>query len=225
MLRYLRPGDHFADVGANVGAYSVFAATFVGNIGITAVEPDSPTRERLRENLALNGVLDPLISDCVLGDHTGTITFSSGRDSLNSIVDPAEEGAVTLPMTTLDSLLERTPAVVKIDVEGAEQEVLKGATEMLSAAEPPALIMELNGLCERFGASPASIRKLLAGFGYKLYEYDGTANRLTVFESDGYPPGKNVIALSSSAATKERLDQLDSGTNYRVPISIEIDRG
>lgn len=225
MLRYLRPGDHFVDVGANIGAYSVFAARIVGDVQVTAVEPDLQARERLIENLALNSIDRPTISDHVLGDKVGSVTFSSGRDTLNSIVDGESVGGVTLPMTTLDELAEPVPALVKIDVEGAEQEVLKGAGATLSADSPPALIMELNGLCERFGASPRSIRELLAGYGYALYEYDGTADRLDEFTGDGYPAGKNVIALHSVDDAKRRL--AESPINARLamlPIGATIER-
>ena len=53
-LRYLRPGDHFVDVGANVGVFSTLVGTRIPGVRITAVEPFPPVREDLLANLALN---------------------------------------------------------------------------------------------------------------------------------------------------------------------------
>ena len=55
-LRYLRPGDHFVDVGANVGVFSAMVGTRIAGVRITAVEPFPPMVEELEDNLALNGL-------------------------------------------------------------------------------------------------------------------------------------------------------------------------
>lgn len=226
VLRYMRPGERFVDVGANIGAYSAFVATFVPGAQITAVEPDSTSRKRLLENFELNAIVGATVSEKVLGDHEGEITFSSGRDTLNSIVDPSAPDSVTLPMTTLDALVPDSPALLKIDVEGAELQVLSGAERILTGENPPALVMELNGLCERFDITPKLTRNFLARFGYEMFEFDGTQSRLTSFTGDGYPAGKNIIALHAGSDAEARLANSPLGVDLNaLKITVDVERG
>ncbi len=66
-VRFLRADDHFVDVGANVGTYSVFAAAFAPGVRVTSVEPGDAARRRLTENLALNGLaVDRVVSSAIV---------------------------------------------------------------------------------------------------------------------------------------------------------------
>ena len=225
-VRFLRADDHFVDVGANVGTSSVFAAAFAPGVRVTSVEPGDAARRRLTENLALNGLAVDRVVSSAIGPTQGHARFTIGQDTLNSLAEDVAPDTVEVDVTTLDALTAGDrPALVKIDVEGAELEVLKGAIEVLRSKPSPTLIMELNGLCERFGASPTMIRDHLARFGYTLYEYDGRSNELTPFTADGLPDSKNVIATNDVDGVRKRLN---GDRNWQdlsnVPISARLQR-
>lgn len=225
-VRFLRANDHFVDVGANVGTYSVLAATFVPGVQVTSVEPGETARMRLTENLALNGLAVDRVVNSAVGPKRGSAYFTTGLDTQNSLADDSAPDAVEVAVTTLDELTAgRMPALVKIDVEGAELDVLRGGEHLLASKPAPTIIIELNGLCEQFGASPTMIRDHLARFGYTLYEYDGRSNELTPFAADVLPDGNNVIATNDVDGVRERLD---GDRNWQdlsnVPISARLQR-
>ena len=133
-LSFLRPGDHFVDVRANVGVFSTLVGTRIPDVRITAVEPFPPVRADLEANLALNQ-LDVAVVDSALSDAEGEATFEVlDRDVLNRLAAPASGGkagprGITVPVTTLDQLVGGDPpALVKIDVEGSELSVMRGAS-------------------------------------------------------------------------------------------------
>ncbi|MCL5445113.1 MAG: FkbM family methyltransferase [Actinobacteria bacterium] len=127
--RHLQPGDLFVDVGANVGTYSVLAASL--GASVVAVED---TAALLRENIELNGFNTVEVVQAAAGAVPGSVRYTSGLDSVNRI---DSTGAVEVEMVTLDQLIgSRTVAGLKVDVEGFELEVLKGATSALSRPRP-----------------------------------------------------------------------------------------
>ena len=111
-LRYLRPGDHFVDVGANVGVFSTLVGTRIPGVRITAVEPFPPVREELEANLALNH-LEVTVVGGALSDTAGEATFEVlDRDALNRLApgsastpSGSEHSVITVPVTTLDDLV------------------------------------------------------------------------------------------------------------------------
>src|SRR5690606_16689638 len=117
-----RPGELFADIGANAGAYAVLAASTAG-ARVIAVEPVPDTLARLRANVVLNGLGSVVrVEACVLSSESGTVRFTSGCDTTNRVVSgDATRGAPELPARTADELFAgERPAVMKIDVEGHE---------------------------------------------------------------------------------------------------------
>ncbi len=96
-LRYLRPGDHFVDVGANVGVFSTLVGTRIPGVRITAIEPFPPVREDLLANLALNDLSSDVVDvvDSAVSDTAGEATFEVlDRDVLNRLAPGA---APTVP--------------------------------------------------------------------------------------------------------------------------------
>ena len=129
VLHVLRDGDHFLDVGANVGSYTVLAAGGVG-ARTTAVEPIPSTFGHLRRNVLLNGLSDRVRCwQGGLSDEDTILRFSSDLDTVNHVLTEHESmPAVEVPVTRLDDLVgDDVPTVIKIDVEGHERAVLLGA--------------------------------------------------------------------------------------------------
>lgn len=232
-LRYLRPGDHFVDVGANVGVFSTLVGTRIPDVRITAVEPFPPVREDLVANLALNG-LDVTVVDAAVSDTAGTATFEVlDRDVLNRLASPGTSGTradpgpgagaagISVPVTTLDELVGADPpALVKIDVEGSELLVMRGARRLLSIpGTAPVLLFEHAGHGTHFGITPAQVRQFLAELGYRIYLLDG---RLTPWESETQPPTPNVIACRDLAAVWDRLGT-PGGAPATAPVPVAVD--
>ena len=120
----LAPGDLFLDVGANVGTYTVNAASL--RASVIAFEPAHDTAALLRENVALNGYDDVEVVEAAIGAAEGAVHFTTGLDSVNRVDD---HGGAAVAMVMLGSVIsDRTVAGMKVDVEGFEIDVLRGAT-------------------------------------------------------------------------------------------------
>jgi FkbM family methyltransferase len=226
-LRYLRPGDHFVDVGANVGVFSTLVGTRIPGVRITAVEPFPPVREDLLANLALND-LDVTVVDRAVSDVAGEATFEVlDRDVLNRLAPPdhhddghAGPTRITVPVTTLDELVGGDPpALMKIDVEGSELLVMKGARRLLSTtAQSPVLLFEHAGHCAHFGITPAEVRAFLTEVGYGIYLLDG---ELSPWHSDDLPPTLNVVACRDVTAVRARLGA-PGGAPAVPPVRVDV---
>lgn len=192
-LHVLREGDLFLDVGANVGSYSVLAGKVAG-ARVVAFEPVPATFEALRHNLALNA-LDGLVSArrLALGARASSVRFSTDRDCMNAVVTAEYSGAsVEVQVVPLDDLPEAAHASLwKVDVEGFEEEFLKGAGRTLAEAPPAAIIMEMR--------SPW-IEQCLGARGFRRRSYD-LATRLL---SDPVPGRANDLWVRDEAFVAAR---------------------
>lgn len=138
--RDVRPGDVVFDVGANLGAYTLLFAQWVGPTGrVFAFEPAAAPFAGLNALLAENGVSSRVtaVSAAVSGAE-GTVTFlADAADGETRITTREGAGTVTVPITTIDVVCRREgmiPRLIKIDAEGAELDVLQGARETIAAA-------------------------------------------------------------------------------------------
>jgi FkbM family methyltransferase len=144
----LRPGGVFVDVGANVGWFSMAVAAHRPSSTVWAVEPLPATADRLAANVAAAELAHVVVHRVLLGAAAGTAELVATVDSAFAHVSGAgrttrtgrREPTVACPVTTLDRLWAAAgrPRVdaVKIDVEGAEPEVLAGAGTLLRACGP-----------------------------------------------------------------------------------------
>lgn len=135
----LRPGGTVMDVGANVGFYTLLAARYVGEKGaVLAVEPNERNISFLRRHVALNLAANVTVVGAAAGGTDGTARFSPGVHALMGHL--TEDGSETVVLRSLDSLQQelglRPVSVMKIDVEGAEAEVLAGAERILTNDRP-----------------------------------------------------------------------------------------
>jgi FkbM family methyltransferase len=190
----LREGGLFVDVGANVGTYTLWAAE--QGAEVIAVEPAADTFSLLEENIALNGYQVTAVR-AAAGDHCGTARFTAGLDAGNSL---APDGPVVTELITVDSLIGgRTAAGMKVDVEGFEIDVLRGAARALADRRIGLIQIEWNQASVfAVGDDRRPIAELLAGYGYRLYRPD-EAGRLAPVCDLGF--GADVFATSDPRVT------------------------
>jgi FkbM family methyltransferase len=171
----LTPGCVFFDVGANFGYYSLTVAqSLKGNCRVQAFEPNPRTRDRLLWNVAANAMSKVVtVQPVALSDCAGTATLivrgdNSGAARLGTDSPGVSVNVTSLDLFCLEQSIDRID-VIKIDVEGYEVKVLRGALEILERVKP-ALIVEFwpPGL-SRAAATVDDISKLLLENGYKLY--------------------------------------------------------
>jgi FkbM family methyltransferase len=175
VLHALRADDLFVDVGANVGAYTVLAAAAVGATCVS-FEPGAAACAALMRNIRENHVdgRTQLIQAAV-GASEGTVAFTSRLDTVNHVLseDSDESGATLVPMTTLDAALEgRHPALIKIDVEGFESQVVRGAARTLQNDTVLAVIMETNDSGRNFGFDPHDLHDTMIRYGFTACRYN-----------------------------------------------------
>ncbi len=179
--RWVSPGMHLVDVGANMGCYTLAALHFGGEASrVLAVEPCGAARRILGANVELAGASSRVtVAPVALGSSEGVGAFlTAGPRALYQLV-PAEEtrlDAVRVPVVTLDDLLARTgfvPTHLKIDVEGCEGDVLAGARATLRKCRP-IVFLELHGaLLRGAGRDPEGVLARLIEDGYERFEFQG----------------------------------------------------
>jgi FkbM family methyltransferase len=148
VVAFLEPGDHFVDVGANIGYYTLLAARRVGPAGkVTAFEPYPPVRERLQRNIALNRLENVEIIASCAGEMNGQTYLAAPKHASNAgtaTMQRAPAGdSIEVAVVRLDEALPGPPpALIKVDVEGNEASVFAGAKAWLSAEEGPTILFE-----------------------------------------------------------------------------------
>jgi FkbM family methyltransferase len=203
VLHLLRPGDHFLDVGANVGSYTVLAAGAVG-ASVTCVEPIPATFAKLQRNIGLNGLSTTVNAwQGGLSDAAGTLRFTEDLDMVNHVVAEAEIAhSVAVPVTTLDDLVgDNVPVLIKIDVEGHERAVLLGASATLADRCLLAVVMETNGSGARYGVGDEQLSGLMLAYGFAAYGYDPFGRRLI----DAKYGDGNTVFVRDRALVEVRL--------------------
>jgi FkbM family methyltransferase len=152
--RFLNPGDLFVDVGANVGLHTIAAARAMQGIGkIIAFEPFEVTKRLLEKTAWINGFSEMVeVHHAAVSHQSGHeelfLGATSGHHSLYASEGPHQFPSVQVPTVRLDDVIGKDDAVslLKIDVEGAELDVIRGAVEVIRNNPDLALIVE-------FGAS------------------------------------------------------------------------
>jgi FkbM family methyltransferase len=194
---FLSAGAVLVDVGANYGIYSLAASRLVGASGrIFAFEPARSTFSVLEKNIALNRIANVQPVCLALSDGTGEGRLYHHVDSSrNSLMGGASaQEAEVVQVSTLDrALLELgAPRVdfVKIDAEGADELVCRGALDTLQKDLPVVMFEHLPAARVELPASGAG--SVLAGLGYEFHKMDGA--RPVRIESKGLPEG-NIVAV------------------------------
>jgi FkbM family methyltransferase len=177
MLPHLKPGSVFVDVGANIGFYTLLAASRVGPVGrVIAFEPSQADCDLIEASVRRNGFTNVVVHRAAAADEVGTIGYRQRASSSNGIVSKrAGTDAQRVSAVTLDSVLRHEPRidVIKMDVEGAEGLVLAGMTDVLEAHRP-VLFSEFSaaGLRHVSHVSGSEFLGLLASRNYDVFGLD-----------------------------------------------------
>jgi FkbM family methyltransferase len=163
-----RPATVVFDIGANVGIYTLLFADRVGPAGrVVAFEPAPRNVAYLRKHLALNSVSNVEIVDAAVSDAVGSSSFDDTADSCAGRLEST--GALRVRTTTIDHFVQGSglhPSLIKIDVEGAEGDVLHGALKTLNELRPTILIATHSHAVKR------TCTDILVAYGYDIQQLE-----------------------------------------------------
>jgi len=180
--RLLAQGMTVLDIGAHHGFYSLLASVKVGPTGlVVAFEPSPREREKLLRNLAMNGYTNVRVEECALADAAGEqdlIVVGGINTGCNSLRRPDVKeptSAVAVQVETLDGYLSGHPLpaidFIKLDAEGAELAILKGAENLLQQRPRPVIQCELEEIRTRpWGYHPREVMALLDTMDFRWFQ-------------------------------------------------------
>jgi len=207
--RVLAAGDTVVDIGACFGYHAMNAALRVGNAGrVCAIEPQPDIFATFRENVIANSL--NIEADCLaLSEEEGVLELHRFSDlgfanTSMSTLNRANYETLRCPTTTLDNYaatknLENI-TLIKVDVEGAELSVLKGANCLLDSRQPPMWVLEINmETAQACGYHPNDLLEALRSKGYSFYRVvwgKFVRNIQRVEKCDGGCHGDNILCVS-----------------------------
>jgi len=187
----LGPGAVFYDVGSNVGFFTLIAARRVGDLGqVHAFEAVPDVARALRRNVERNRFANVTVHECAVGAAEGVVDLFLSSHPGGATISERDRPrnhtrTITTRVTTLDDVVDagaRPPDLLKVDVEGAELDVLEGATRVIDRARPVVVCEVDDADARRAETKTEAVRGFLAGRGYGV-------TRL----GDAYPDGRSVV--------------------------------
>ncbi|HUN36312.1 MAG TPA: FkbM family methyltransferase [Trebonia sp.] len=211
----VRPGDRCVDVGANVGVHTIRLAKLAGQQGeVIAIEPDPQIMRRAQRNVELNGLETVRLVNAAASDQPGETQlfrpspWDTNRARASLLHHPYLTGAATtVPVVTLDDVCAAgRVSLIKIDVEGHEAAVVRGAAATI-ARHRPSVIFEYAP--ELLGSTAQSPFAWLAERGYVMFAIHAVRHRITgrtrlALERTAQEPdgGGNMLAVPAVAAAR-----------------------
>lgn len=218
---YLRPGDTFFDCGSHAGLFSCIAAKRMENEGrIVGFDPNPECIELYQSNLqrlgcenflAINVGLSNIESDSAqlrLGKE-GMSAFSSFVEDAQSSTELGEN-VITVRQTTLDKTISELEIdrveLAKLDVEGWEANVLRGASQAIGEQKFPVWMIEFTEKnAQAAGTSTCELADLIESYGYTLCQFDATTLSLTPEKRKSQYPYTNLFAVLDIDSVNRRL--------------------
>jgi FkbM family methyltransferase len=216
LLHYLRPGDSFVDVGANIGLYTLLAAGCTCNGRLYCFEPGEAAYSWLVENLGINGLPNRDAHRAAVGSHAGETRLARAeRSEMNHIAATGDVWTASdevIRVVSLDEVFGAAPdeslVLGKVDVEGYEVPVFRGAQTLLKDRRPQAWIVEIGDWGARYGYARAELSSILRSAGYAFFDYDPVSRGLRPSDSEAPLPGtlsRNVLAIGDLSFVRQRL--------------------
>jgi FkbM family methyltransferase len=173
------------DVGANIGVYSLYQVMLKHAEQVIAFEPSPEVFRRLAKNIEINGIRNVRAVNAAVGDAPGTLSFTEDRISANGRV--SETGTLKVACVRLDDELRNVPSIdiLKIDTEGYETHVLRGASETLKKTQRIALELHYPGERQEIEAIVSPLGFSLAKvYGNLVFYKRGTPSSASSAPSD-----------------------------------------
>ncbi len=220
--RFIQPGMTVLDLGAHHGLYTLLASKRIGNTGrVFSFEPSPRERNALRVHLRLNRCKNVDLQELALGDQNGDSDlyvvedWAAGCNSLRPPDVAARSSPVSVRVVRLDDWLaehkiERVD-FIKLDVEGAELSILKGAQRLLKGASRPVILAEVqDARTLPWGYRARDIVTTLEGWGYQWFQLSARGSLLEIGpDRDAFDA--NLVAVPSEL-TREVLSRLGQGS-------------
>lgn len=215
--KFLKQGDTFIDIGANIGLFTLIASQIIGEKGkILAFEPTPEIYKRLIENIDLNGLQNIETYNLGLSDRKALLSFNVSKDgydawnsfALNERLNSSE--TIDIMADTLDSIIKRKNIyivnLIKIDVEGWEKFVLQGAKDLLEKDNSPTLLVEFTET-NAFSAGYylGELFDFVQSFGYDWYSFDAKSNTFTKQIKKLHYLDENLIATKNISDCYTRI--------------------
>jgi len=206
LWRVLKPEGSFIDIGAYHGVYSLIASRRIHDRGsIIAFEPSPRERRRLTLHLRMNCISTVVLESYAVAAETGDsclFKVVSGFTSMNSLRRPASGDPVqpvAVKTISLHEYLERRRIerldVIKIDVEGGELEVLRGARRMLADLRPLIICEVLDWVTGPWGYPAREIVSHLEGYNYRWFDFQPNGMLSSHEARYAYPEVRNYLAV------------------------------
>lgn len=236
-LSVLRPGDTVIDVGGNAGYFTMLAATATGPGGrVVTAEANPKLAAMIREAARMNAADHVRVHEVAITEHAGSIVFGSNgdHDSNGGVVagkkpgDPLLSDATVTQFIaraeTLDNLAEQEGLerirLLKIDTEGHELHVLRGAEKLLAAGRIDFIVCEMNlpGLTQN-GTNQNELRGFALNHGYHTFRLDPDGRLPSLV-----PPGTTLQQPYTCNVLLTRIDQVSEVWPFVVntPASVRI---
>jgi FkbM family methyltransferase len=178
-LSLLEEGMCVADIGANIGYYTLLAARAVGHGGrVYAFEPTPRTYELLCQNVQANGFSNVVTVQKAVANRNGTATLHLNRNNGDNTLSstPDGEGSVEVEVVTLDQYFAHSTApidVLKMDIEGSEPLALEGMADVLNRSPEIAIFTELNPIrISELGRTAEGYVAALRAQGFRIFFLD-----------------------------------------------------
>jgi FkbM family methyltransferase len=220
VFRFLRPGDVFLDAGANLGLFSLIAASRVGPVGqVHAVEPARTAFKMLVENVSLNRFENVKCHNLAFSDRDEERPLhvcGDGFFAWSSFGKPVGDAAYVeqtdelIKCVALDGFVDSNRIscidLMKVDVEGWEHRLFSGGRKVLSRSDAPVLMVEFSdATAANCNSSCALLRTTLESLGFRLYRYNAKERSLYAEPPNQAYPYDNLIAVKNLSAVYERL--------------------
>ncbi|BCX14784.1 MAG: hypothetical protein KatS3mg088_467 [Patescibacteria group bacterium] len=204
LLDNLNELSTFIDVGANIGVYTLLAASKIKKGKIFSFEIDPRALKNLYENIRLNDLGNRVeVIEKVVSDKNGyeSFVFSKESEVSHILTDEKENKNISkIASIKLDDFIDsrkiRFVDFLKIDVEGAEYKVLKGLSKTLKGKRVGMILFELNSNLTRYGAGSNDVFNLLSGFGYKVYSFLNNGKIRRIKNVEDFPSNKTQNFLA-----------------------------
>jgi FkbM family methyltransferase len=194
-LHFLREGDLFLDIGANVGSYTVLASGVRRSV-TWAFEPGLGALRGLKRNIEINALHNLVtIHEIALSDIAGDVPFTVGQDTMNRVAAVHETNTRMVSCRRLDDVIGgHSPLMMKIDVEGHENAVILGAGTILAGGGLKVIALET--------LTPET-EAMLATSGFERAYYDPFTRELR--DRPSTPPASNAVLVRDREFVSARL--------------------